>query len=34
LMGTAKKGTIDGEWAFTRQAKGQGTPFLVAKRGK
>lgn len=32
-MGTAKRGLVDGEWALTRQARGQGTPFLVTKRG-
>lgn len=32
-MGTAKRGTIEGRWAVTRQARGAGTPFLVSKRG-
>lgn len=32
-MGTAKRGLIDGEWVLTRQARGQGAPYLVTKRG-
>lgn len=32
-MGSAKKGLIDGEWVLSRQAKGQGAPYLVVKRG-
>lgn len=31
-MGTAKRGLINGEWRFTRQAKSGGSPYLVAKR--
>lgn len=32
-MGNAKRGLVDGEWVLSRQAKGTGTPYLVAKRG-
>lgn len=32
-MGTAKRGLVDGVWAFTRQSKAGGTPYLVQKRG-
>lgn len=32
-MGTFKRGLVDGEWRFTRQAKAGGTPYLVQKRG-
>ncbi len=32
-MGLAKKATYDGKHVLSRQAKGQGTPFLVEKRG-
>ena len=32
-MGKAKRGLIYGEWAFTRQARGNGLPFLVSKKG-
>jgi putative phage-type endonuclease len=31
-MGTAKRGLVEGEWVFTRQARGQGDPYLVTKR--
>jgi putative phage-type endonuclease len=33
LMGNAKKATYNGQHVLSRQAKGQGTPFLVEKRG-
>lgn len=33
LMGTAKKATSRGKHVFNRQAKGQGLPYLVEKRG-
>lgn len=32
VMGSAKKGMIDNVWKFTRSAKGQGLPYLTAKR--
>lgn len=32
FMGTAKKATWDGQALFTRQARGGGTPYLVAAR--
>jgi hypothetical protein len=32
-MGLAKRGLISGEVAAVRQARGQGTPFLVLKKG-
>jgi putative phage-type endonuclease len=32
-MGTAKRGTVSGEWKFTRQARNGGTPYLVTKKG-
>ena len=32
-MGNAKKATFNGQHVLSRQAKGQGTPFLVEKRG-
>jgi len=32
-MGSAKRGLIEGRWSLTRQARGTGTPYLVAKRG-
>lgn len=32
-MGKAKNGLIDGEVKVTRQAKGQGLPYLVIKKG-
>ena len=32
-LGSAKKGTLDGTWIVTRQARGTGSPFLVNKRG-
>jgi putative phage-type endonuclease len=32
-MGKAKRGLVDGEWTFTRQAKGTGLPYLVMKKG-
>lgn len=31
-MGDAKRGLIDGVWRVTRQARGGGKPFLVAKK--
>lgn len=33
-MGTAKRGTIDGVLAVTRQARGTGVPYLVTKKQK
>lgn len=33
-MGTAKRGLVDGQHIFSRQARGTGTPFLVVKRGQ
>lgn len=33
LMGTAKRGFIDGIWRVTRQARNGGTPYLVTKKG-
>lgn len=32
-MGTAKRGLVEGEWVFSRQARGAGDPYLVTKRG-
>lgn len=32
-MGSAKKATYNGKHVLSRQSKGQGTPFLVEKRG-
>jgi putative phage-type endonuclease len=32
LMGSAKRGLLDGNWVVTRQARGSGMPFLVNKR--
>lgn len=32
LMGTAKKGTVNGKAVVGRQAKGNGTPYLVNKK--
>lgn len=32
-MGTAKRGLIHDEWRVTRQARGNGLPYLVNKRG-
>lgn len=32
-MGTAKRGHVNDVWAFTRQSRGGGTPFLTKKRG-
>lgn len=31
-MGNAKRGLVFDEWKLTRMAKGQGTPYLAAKR--
>jgi putative phage-type endonuclease len=33
MMGNSKKATSRGKWVFSRQAKGQGVPYLVEKRG-
>jgi putative phage-type endonuclease len=32
IMGSAKKGTYQGQWALTRQSKGTGTPYLLEKK--
>lgn len=32
-MGKAKRGTIEGAWRLTRQARNGGTPYLVNKKG-
>lgn len=32
-MDTAKRGTVEGIWTFSRQARGTGAPYLVVKRG-
>jgi putative phage-type endonuclease len=32
-MGFSKRGLVDGEWVFSRSARGTGDPFLVVKRG-
>ena len=32
-MGFAKRGMVNGQHLFSRQARGTGSPFLVAKRG-
>lgn len=32
-MGRAKRGTIEGAWRLTRQARNGGTPYLVNKKG-
>lgn len=32
-MGDAKRGLIEGAWAFTRQARNGGKPFLIQKKG-
>ncbi len=32
-MGNAKRGTIEGAWRLTRQARNGGTPYLVNKKG-
>ena len=32
-MGSAKRGLVEGDWVFTRQARGQGDPYLTVKRG-
>lgn len=31
-MGKAKRGLIEGQWSFTRQARGAGLPYLVMKK--
>lgn len=33
-MGKAKRGLVDGQHLFSRQARGTGSPFLVVKRGQ
>lgn len=33
-MGFAKRGTVNGQWAFSRQSRGSGAPFLVTKKGQ
>jgi len=33
-MGFAKRGLVNGQWAFTRQSRGTGVPFLVTKKGQ
>lgn len=32
MMGTAKRGLVDGQHAFSRQARGTGLPFLITKK--
>ncbi len=32
MMGNAKRGLVDGQWAFSRQSRGSGQPFLVSKK--
>jgi putative phage-type endonuclease len=32
-MGSAKRGLVEGDWTFSRQARGAGDPYLVVKRG-
>lgn len=34
MMGNAKRGLVDGQWAFSRQSRGSGVPFLVTKKGQ
>lgn len=33
-MGFAKRGLVNGQWLFSRQARGTGAPFLVTKKGQ
>jgi putative phage-type endonuclease len=33
-MGLAKRGLVNGQWVFSRQARGFGTPFLAIRRGQ
>lgn len=33
-MGMAKRGLVNGQWIFSRTARGSGTPFLSVKRGQ
>jgi putative phage-type endonuclease len=33
-MGLAKRGLVNGQWVFSRQARGSGSPFLTVKRGQ
>lgn len=33
-MGLAKRGLVNGQHVFSRQARGSGTPFLIMKRGQ
>jgi putative phage-type endonuclease len=33
-MGHAKRGLVDGQHVFSRQARGTGSPFLVTKKGQ
>lgn len=33
-MGLAKRGLVDGQHMFSRQARGTGSPFLVTKKGQ
>ena len=33
-MGLAKRGLVDGQHMFSRQARGSGSPFLVTKKGQ
>lgn len=33
-MGLAKRGMVDGQHMFSRQARGTGSPFLVTKKGQ
>lgn len=33
-MGLAKRGLVDGQHLFSRQARGTGSPFLVTKKGQ
>jgi putative phage-type endonuclease len=32
MMGSAKRGLVNGQWAFSRQSRGTGQPFLVSKK--
>lgn len=34
MMGNAKRGLVDGQWVFSRQARGSGSPFLITKKGQ
>ena len=33
-MGMAKRGLVNGQHVFSRQARGSGTPFLIVKKGQ